>query len=205
MRVPFPIRIALVLMVCAVAGACGPNLKDVKATLEDSAIVGVAYDGRGIAVFDSSLEGRFGMRPDMAVPDAYQAIGRVVRDAFRDQAPVARVDLVDPESETARAASDVYVRVNVDGAYFCEGGLVNRQTCTLSMRAQLLIEDRRTGTYTPLDYRISRRSPPIPGSENWASISPEAARRAVPPASLASILADEVGRDLAVLMRAAGG
>ena len=198
-------RLALVLLACLTAGACAPNLKDVKNTLDGSAVVGVAYDGKSIDMLDSSFEGRFGMRPELDVPDAYQAVGRVVRDAFRAQAPAARIDLVDRESETARAASDVYVRVNVDGAYFCDGGLVNEQTCTLSMRAQLLIEDRRTGINTPLEYRIARRSAPIPGSENWATISVEQARRAVPPASLASILADEVRRDLTALLSGAEG
>lgn len=205
MRVPNVARIGLALIACLLAGACAPNLKDVKNTLESSAIVGVAYDGQGIAMHDRSIEGRFGMRPELDVPEAYQAVGRVVRDALRGQAPGARVDLVDHESDTARAASDVYVRVNVDGAYFCDGGLVHEQTCTLAMRAQLLIEDRRAGTNTPLEYRIARRSAPIPGSENWAEISLEQAQRAVPPASLASILADEVRRDLDALLSGADG
>ncbi len=200
MRVPAVAQCGLILIACLAAGACAPNLKNVKNTLEDSAIVGVAYDGQSIAVLDTSFEGRFGMRPELDVPEAYQAVGRAVRDALRDQAPGARVDLVDRDSDTARAASDVYVRVNVDGAYFCDGGLVYEQTCTLSMRAQLLVEDRRAGTNTPLEYRIARRSAPIPGSENWATISPEQAQRAVPPASLASILADEVRRDLDALL-----
>ena len=205
MRVPFPARIALVLIVCVAAGACAPNLKDVKNTLETSAIVGIAYAGHSIAILDTSFEGRFGMRPEMDVPEAYQAVGRVVRDAFRAQAPGTRIDLVNRDSETAQAASDIYVRVNVDGAYFCEGGLVYEQTCTLSMRAQLLIEDRVSGTNTPLDYRVSRRSAPIPGSENWATISMDQAQRAVPASSLASILADEVRRDLETLLGEAEG
>lgn len=198
-------QLGFVLIACLAIGACGPDLKDVKATLEDSAIVGVAYDDRGIAILDTSFEGRFGMRPDMEVPDAYQAVGQVVRDAFRTQAPAARIDFVDRQSETARAASDVYVRVNVDGAYFCEGGLVYEQTCVLSMRAQLLIEDRRSGTNTPLEYRVSRRSAPIPGSENWATISLAQAQRAIPPSSLAGILADEVRRDLDALLNGTEG
>lgn len=204
MRLLSSARIGLMLAACLIAGACAPNLKDVKNTLEESAIVGVAYNGADIAVLDSSFDGRFGLRPEAPVPDAYQAVGRVVRDVFRTQAPDARIDLVDRESETARAASDVYVRVNVDGAYFCEGGMVREQTCTLAMRAQLLIEDRRTGTNTPLEYRVARRSAGIPGSENWAAITLEQAQRAVPPSSLASILADEVRRDLYALLAAEG-
>lgn len=200
MRRLFPFPAVLVLLASLLAGACAPNLKEVKNTLEESAIVGIAYGGHRIAMLDSSIEGRFGIRPDMAVPDAYRAVGRAVRDAFRAYAPGARVDLVDPESAVARAASDVHVRVNLEGAYFCEGGLVKRQTCTLSMRANLLIEDDRTGTNTPLDYGVVRRSAEIPGSENWASISLDQAQRAVPPSSLASILADEIRRDLNALL-----
>lgn len=188
------------LLASLLAGACAPNLKEVKNTLEDSAIVGIAYDGQRIELLNSSIESRFGFGPEIPVPEAYQAVGRAVRDAARAYAPDARVDLVDPESTVAHAASDVHVRVTVEGAYFCEGGLVMRQTCTLLMRANLLIEDRRTGTYTPLDYSVARRSAEILGSENWASISFEQAQRAVPPASLASILADEIRRDLDALL-----
>ncbi len=168
-------------------------------------MVGIAYEGHSIAMLDTSFDGRFGLRPDMAVPEAYQAVGRAVRDAFRAQAPDARVDLVDPNSAAERAAADVLVRVNVEGAYFCEGGLIHRQTCVLSMRATLLVEDHHTGTNTPLDYNFARRSSEIPGSENWTTISIEQAQRAVPPASLASVLADEVRRDLDLLLSEAEG
>ncbi|NNG04190.1 MAG: hypothetical protein HKM95_08820 [Inquilinus sp.] len=196
---------ALVLIAPLLSGGCAPNLKEVKSTLDDGATVGIAYEGRQIALLDSSIDGRLGLHPDAAVPDAYRAVGLAVRDTFRAHATGARVALVDPASQAARAAADVHVRVNVDGAYFCAGGLIRQQTCTLSMRATLLIEDHRTGTNTPLDYSVARRSAEIPGSENWASISLEQAQRAVPPASLANLLANEIRQDLDVLLRAPQG
>lgn len=195
----------LFLAVALLAGSCAPNLKEVKSTLEDSATVGIAYQGHTIEVLDTSIEGRLAIRPNIGVPDAYRAVGQAVRQVLRTQAPNARVDLIDPDSETARAAADVLIRVNVDGAYLCEGGLAHRQTCVLLMQAQLLIEDRRSGTNTPLDYDIARRSAEIPGSENWATISLEQALRAVPPASLAGALANEVRQDLDALLSAPQG
>lgn len=195
----------LVLAVTLLLGGCAPTLKEVKHSLDDEATVGIAYRPQSIAVLDTTFEGRFGLRPDMPVPEPYQIVARTVRDAFRTHAPEARIDLIDPDSPAARAAVDVFVRVTVDGAYFCDGGLVRQQTCTLEMRAVLVIEDRRSGTVTALDYDTARRSAGIPGSEAWAAITAEQARRAVPPASLASILADEVRRDLDDLLSAPTG
>ena len=199
------IAAVLALAAALLAGACAPNLKDVKSTLDDGATVTVAYAGQRIALLDSSIGGRFGLLPDTAVPTPYIAVGQAVRDAFRAHAPTARVDLIDPDSQAARAAADVHVRVNVEGAYFCEGGLIRQQTCTLSMRAAVLVEDRRTGTNTALDYSVGRRSAGIPGSENWVAISLEQAQRAVPPASLANALADRIRQDLNVRLSAAQG
>ena len=194
---PFP---AFLAVACLLAGACAPNLKDVKSTLEESVIVGIAYRGNEIALLDTSLDGRFGLRPSLPVPEAYQAVGRAVRDAFRAEAPGARVDLADPDSDIARAAADVWVRVTVEGAYFCEGGIVRRQTCVLSMRANVLIEDHHTGTNTALAYDVARRSGKIPDSHNWVTISIDQAQRAVPPSSLAAILADDIRQDLVSLL-----
>lgn len=205
MRRRLPLFAALVLIAAFPVAGCAPNLKEVKSTLETSATVGIAYEGRTIALLDTSFDGRMGLRPDITVPQAYRAVGRAVRDAFRENAPGVRVDLVDPQSDVARQAADIHVRVNVEGAYFCDGGLIRRQTCTLYMRAFLLIEDRHNGTNTPLDYDIARRSAEIPGSENWATISIEQAQRAVPPSSLASMLAEEVREDLNALFGAAEG
>ena len=197
--------VALALIASFVAGGCAPDLKVVKRTLDADTTVGVAYRGSTIALLDTSFEGRLGLGPKIDVPEAYQAVGRAVRDTLRARASGARIDLVDPQSEVARAASDVHIQIEVDGAYLCQGGFLMRQTCTLSMQARMSVEDRRTGAVTPLDYRISRRSPEIPGSENWEAISLDQARRAVPPSSLAGPLADEIRRDLNALLNAAEG